>query len=89
MSLIEHCEHHYRPDLCPHCLRAEVENLRDELRDRGPGWLEADRLRQQLEGAVARGDWFRQAWANANGCSVEEAERAYETLGDITAQRGQ
>jgi hypothetical protein len=37
--------------------------------------------------AVHRGDWFRQAWANANGCSVEEAERAYETLGDITVTR--
>jgi hypothetical protein len=35
-------------------------------------------------GAVHRGDWFRQAWANANGCSIEEAERAFETLGDIT-----
>jgi hypothetical protein len=29
-------------------------------------------------GAVARGDWFRQVWANAQGCSIEEAERAYE-----------
>jgi hypothetical protein len=37
---------------------------------------------------VARGDWFRQAWANATGCSVDEAERAYQTLGDITATRG-
>jgi hypothetical protein len=41
----------------------------------------------QKSDAVHRGDWFRQAWANANGCSVEEAERAYETLGDITVTR--
>lgn len=42
----------------------------------------------QLREAVHRGDWFRQAWANAQGCSVEEAERAFETLGDITTNRG-
>jgi hypothetical protein len=43
----------------------------------------------QLVGAIHRGDWFRQAWANATGISVEEAERSFETLGDITAKRGQ
>jgi hypothetical protein len=41
------------------------------------------------EGAVHRGDWFRQAWANAAGISVEEAERSFQTLGDITAVGGQ
>jgi hypothetical protein len=41
-----------------------------------------------IPGAVARGDWFRQAWANANGCSIEGAERAYERLGDIMAKTG-
>src|SRR3954462_7293961 len=41
-----------------------------------------------IPGAVARGDWFRQAWATAKGCSLEEAERAYETLGGIMAKTG-
>lgn len=41
-----------------------------------------------LQGAVQRGDWFRQAWANAARCTIEEAERAYERLGDITTTGG-
>lgn len=43
-------------------------------------WLDGLDERAQFQEAVRRADWFRQAWANSQGCTVEEAERAYEVL---------
>ena len=48
--------------------------------EKAQGWLDDLDERARLQEAVRRADWFRQAWANSQGCSVEEAERAYQVL---------
>jgi hypothetical protein len=61
--------------------------LFDEALEAVRGLLAESQAKAEKSDAVHRGDWFRQAWANTTHCSVEEAERAYETLGDITVTR--
>lgn len=54
MSPIAHCEHHYRPDLCPHCLRAQIDIQRDAAEHWQGVSIAAD---QQLAGAVDALRW--------------------------------
>jgi nitrogen fixation protein FixH len=71
---------------CPECggpvgpsdLEAENENLRDELRDRGPGWLEAQSVRQQLRRAVDENEKLRLQVAALENDGMELAAKLGE-----------
>jgi hypothetical protein len=42
MEPMEHCEHHYRPDLCPHCLRDQLAGAVEAVRAHYDGWVKAN-----------------------------------------------